>query len=156
MRPRYELAKIKGRDFFNEHIKTIGIDYLKLIKDMGWELLVYNLKGEEGYTFYVPIKNTYQICLDNSGNPTRNKFTLAHEIGHIALSHYIQFDFDTLTGDQYKAFDYEADIFAGEILMPYKYITSWNTDFETMRFRFDVSKSAMQTRLKFLQYKIAI
>ena len=154
LRPRFKFSKIKGREFFNEHTRGYDIDCIRLAKDMGWELLIQKLRGEEGYTLYVPKTGRYQIIMDNKGNPSRNKFTLAHEMGHIILEHFIDFDVNTLTEEECEVLDIEASVVAGELLMPYKYIKAWNTDFETMKFKFGVSKSALETRLKFLQYEI--
>jgi Zn-dependent peptidase ImmA (M78 family) len=156
MTPRYQLAKLKGRDFFNKYINVIGIDYLQLVKEMGWELEICDLKGEEGYTFYNPLNGLYQINIDTRGNKSRSKFTLAHEMGHIIMGHYIQYDIVELDSDQYKILDIEASIVAGELLMPYKYIKIWNTDFDTMRLKFEVSKLALETRLKFLNYEVTV
>jgi len=156
LRPRFEFSKVKGREFFNEYVRVYNTDCIRLVKDMGWELLIQKLRGEEGYTLYIPKTGMYQIIMDNKGSPSRNKFTLAHEMGHIILEHLTQFDADILTDEEFKVLDIEASVVAGELLMPYKYIKAWNTDFETMKLRFDVSRSALETRLKFLQYEIAI
>lgn len=58
--------------------------------------------------FTVHEKGVYMVCYRADGNPARRNFTLAHELGHIALDH----------GEAGPAEEKEADHFASCLLMP--------------------------------------
>lgn len=55
--------------------------------------------------------------------PRRNYYTLAHELGHIILGHFFEFEKTSLLrggllDKEYKVLEREAEIFAAEFLMP--------------------------------------
>lgn len=55
--------------------------------------------------------------------PKRNYYTVAHELGHIVLGHFFDFEKTALergglTEYQYKVLEREAEIFAAELIMP--------------------------------------
>lgn len=64
----------------------------------------------------------YITVLNVSKNPHRVRFTCGHEIGHIALGHFTEFDLCSLTPREKHILDREADIFARELLMPEKWV----------------------------------
>ncbi len=153
-KPRFEYAKHVGRDFIKElYISSYPIDPIDIIYRMGWEFEIDDLCGEEGYTFYNPRNKQYCIVIDNSQNVSRQrcKFTIAHEIGHILMNHYTTFDMSNLDDMDYGVLDIEANIVAGELLMPYLSIRK-NPDKSILFLadKYDVSYGAMETRLKFL------
>jgi len=68
--------------------------------------------------FYVSVN----VC-----NPGRDRWSLAHELGHIELRHYLTYDLDTLAEDRLtdkerRILDREADVFARDLLMPAKWV----------------------------------
>lgn len=63
----------------------------------------------------------YITVLNVSKNPHRVRFTCGHEIGHIVLGHFTEFDLCSLTSREKHILDREADIFARELLMPEKW-----------------------------------
>lgn len=153
-KPRYEYAKQVGRTFLKSlNIKSYPIDPIKIVYLMKWKFEIDDLCGEEGYTLYNPRTKNYCIIIDNAQGikKQRCKFTIAHEIGHIIMNHYTSFDISSLTDDDFRILDLEADIVAGEILMPYISIRkNLNRNILYLANKFDVSYSAMETRLKFL------
>jgi Zn-dependent peptidase ImmA (M78 family) len=153
-KPRYEYAKHIGRTFFNKlNVESYPIDPIQIVYQMKWKFEIDNLYGEEGYTFYNPKTNKYCIVIDDTQRvkKQRCKFTIAHEIGHIILGHHTSFEVSNLTDMQFKILDLEADIVAGEILMPYNSIKKTsNNNIMYLANKYDVSYSAMKTRLKFL------
>lgn len=153
-KPRYEHAKQVGRAFLKSlNIKSYPIDPIQIVYLMNWKFEIDDLCGEEGYTFYNPKTDKYCIIIDNtqSVKKQRCKFTIAHEIGHIVMKHYTIFDVNTLTEEEYRILDLEADIVAGEILMPYLSIRrTRDKNVRELASKYDVSYNAMKTRLKFL------
>lgn len=84
--------------------------------------------------------------------PTREAFTVAHELGHHILHEEIHFRIDNFDYiDEGVAKEQEANHFAASILMPgalvQKYKKSHGNDLETMSLIFGVSRQAMQIRL---------
>ena len=155
---RLEMAKIKGRNFFeqlDESLQELPIDVQKIVEqNPNWSIGFYNLYGEDGYTLF-KYKNKqmkYKICVDSYGMVERKRFTIAHEIGHIVLGHFKQFHHNDLTTYEEYILDREADMFAGKILMPYKYMLIYhNWSIRGLTYRFHVSKEAVKVRLSVLE-----
>lgn len=81
-------------------------------------LKITDLKGLPGFTCYDRKKDRYRIFADENllrGCPTRFKFTVAHELGHIILNHFTYTD-NSLYMDYIM--EREANIFVDELLMP--------------------------------------
>lgn len=142
--------------FYNETCRNlpypINLIHLSSILHIG--IIDSDICGEDGFIMYKPERNKYKIVIDYSGKSFRKRFTLAHEIGHIILKHFEQFDVNSLTDTEKEILDIEANVFAGELLMPYVQIKSMNTDIEYMTNLFMVTSDAMETRLKFLGIKV--
>ena len=70
-------------------------------------------------------ENTFKMAMNGD---SRSRFTLAHELGHIALKHY---NGETVTGNlkmskqhipSFRDPEWQANTFAGAILVPYTYL----------------------------------
>ena len=73
-----------------------------------------DLLGLDGYSIYNSVTNKYLIALDDINfDLSRQRFTLAHELGHIFLQHHTKYKY---LSDYVK--EKSADAFAGELLMP--------------------------------------
>jgi len=73
-----------------------------------------DLLGLDGYSIYNDVTKKYVIALDNVNfELSRQRFTLAHELGHIFLQHHTKYKY---LNDYVK--EKSADAFAGELLMP--------------------------------------
>ena len=82
----------------------------------------------------------------------RKRFTLAHEIGHIVLGHFEQYYSRELTPYEEFVSDKEADMVAGEILMPYSYMLEhYKWSIKGLTYRYHVSKEAARVRLDILK-----
>ena len=86
-------------------------------------------------------------------HPHRQRFTIAHEIGHYILGHNpvsCIFD-DRATRDPRRTNERQAQIFASELLMPEailrKYWLELKRDYKAMADKFNVSEQAMFLRL---------
>lgn len=73
-----------------------------------------DLLGLDGYSIYNEKTKRYLIALDDVNyDLSRQRFTLAHELGHIFLQHHTKYRY---LSDYVK--EKSADAFAGELLMP--------------------------------------
>lgn len=73
-----------------------------------------DLLGLDGYSIYNYKTKRYLIALDDVNfDLSRQRFTLAHELGHIFLQHHTKYKY---LSDYIK--EKSADAFAGELLMP--------------------------------------
>jgi len=160
LKPRFELAKHIGRDFFNKYCIQLSypldVEYIASI--IGVSIIPCDLHGEESYTMHAKRKGAdkYKIAIDNSYNEQRVRFTLSHELGHIIMGHFKDYRISTLSEGEKLVLDKEADVVAGEILMPLSYITKYKNSVETLQIIFDVSLPAIKTRLKFLDIKASL
>ncbi|KXA31670.1 toxin-antitoxin system, toxin component domain protein [Peptoniphilus harei] len=111
------------------------------------ELVKEDLQGLDGYSIYNSITQRYLIALDDVNyDLSRQRFTLAHELGHIFLQHHTKYKY---LSDYVK--EKSADAFAGELLMPREIM------YKTAKFPpsyvlglYGVSFSAYEQRKRFL------
>src|SRR5262249_37104822 len=89
------------------------------------------------------------IRINGNHHPLRRRFSLAHELGHIALYHndilFKRIDEEEIK----KEFEQEADEFAGEILMPirlFKACYELDPNLDTIAAVFQVSRAAACVR----------
>lgn len=93
------------------------------------------------------------VILVNTTEPSqRQRFTVAHEIGHAVL-HKKSCDRDNFTHDlgNYQIEEVEANRFAAELLMPREALQTFlpmGLSFQDLCNKFDVSGEAMNIRLK--------
>ncbi|OGO52535.1 MAG: hypothetical protein A2148_08555 [Chloroflexi bacterium RBG_16_68_14] len=92
------------------------------------------------------------IEVEQSTHPHRQRFTVAHELGHYILGHSpvsCVFD-DRDISDPRRINEFQANVFASELLMPETWIRErWRElgDMKAMAAEFDVSPEAMFRRL---------
>ncbi|MFM0695220.1 ImmA/IrrE family metallo-endopeptidase [Paraburkholderia graminis] len=92
----------------------------------------------------------------NGNDPlVRQRFTIAHELGHFALSHGPRFrdSTESFSLSNYDPIEADANKFAAELLMPAAVVngmirTRGITDFEQLASMFNTSSVAMKYRLK--------
>ena len=103
--------------------------HLKYVDQLAYEIgesekyvLDHVMRSKDGLAMYDPQKQQYDIVLnaDNDVPKTRMRWTAIHEIGHIYLGHLDsqrkRITSCSLTREEYDQFEFEADIFAGEVL----------------------------------------
>lgn len=72
-----------------------------------------------------------RVVLNASNPPTRKRFTLAHELGHLLIPWHTGSIVDHVdpsnacATDNYWEFESEANNFAGELLMPSQWVNDW-------------------------------
>ncbi len=133
----------------------IDLDFLlkELDIDIEWAFLPQNIDGAA-----LPGKFSRGLIVLNTGRiKTRERFTIAHEIGHI-LWHYPKVDIEKTLfldlGDDNSKNEREANVFATELLMPRKEVIKafYHTqNISELAEFFQVSKQAMSIRLEELK-----
>ena len=98
---------------YEEQLLPINVeDIIKYRKDI--QIKKEDLQGLDGYSIYNFKTKRYLIALDDVNyDLSRQRFTLAHELGHIFLQHHTKYKY---LSDYVK--EKSADAFAGELLMP--------------------------------------
>lgn len=117
-------------EFLTSNNITDTVDLKAICNKFGWALLPYDYRymkqlyeiSPDGFTAYQNGKYYIMYTLISSiqGN-RRQRFTIAHEIGHIVLNHHKYIDNNILRcyDSPYKPiWEKQADIFAQNLLMP--------------------------------------
>ncbi|RXF67112.1 ImmA/IrrE family metallo-endopeptidase [Hansschlegelia zhihuaiae] len=99
--------------------------------------------------------SNFQILINSTEHPNRQRFTLAHELAHFIL-HRDLIDSNITDDTMYRSdmsnyIEVQANKMAADILMPWrlvrKYNEKYNGNVEDLSRLFAVSKAAMQIRL---------
>lgn len=142
-----------------------SVETIKLPLDLNKVLSYYGLTLREG-TFEgdelagALDRESKTIFVESSDDFARKNFTIAHELGHFRLHQDLQTDIfyryqvRKLWGLEEDKRELEANRFAGDLLMPEKFIRDlWavTQDTEKLAQIFGVSPEAMRYRLQHLQ-----
>ena len=123
------------------------------IQKTRWKLIIYDdekLKevSKDGFTIYKD--GNYNIFISKLENKTkRNRFTLAHEVGHIVLNHHklLKNNLIKFNENAKNIFEKQANIFAENILMPVHLVDKFKyEDDDALSRIFEVSKSMIIVR----------
>ena len=100
-----------------------------------------------------PLGDGRAIVLNGAGDSSRRRFTIAHEIGHFVLhSERCRPERGGAVNEAGRREEREADAFAAELLMPERLVREavreQGPDAPRLAERFEVSRKAMQTRLR--------
>lgn len=147
----------------NDMLDKVPVDVVAISKNYGISAYVAELDNEvSGAIKYDDKSNTFEIIANKNNAETRQRFTIAHELGHYFLHRDMlknsDIHIDTLyriamqTDKKTKEQEKEVDYFAGALLMNRivieKLIESYSI--EEMAEIFGVSSSAMTVRLNIL------
>jgi len=150
-----DVCRLKARQLLEElKVSELPVDIEKIAKHCGLEIEHVS----KGKGFYGQLLKERRIIeVQSSMHPHRNRFTIAHEIGHYILNHspaLCPFD-DRSIKDPKKINEKHANVFASELLMPEPWIkTYWRelkNDHRAMARKFYVSDEAMFRRLQDLK-----
>ena len=165
---------MEHRRYTKENIKNIAEGVLKIYSDQSYPVKVLEIANNLDLQVF---ESTFDrddvsgmlkasekhILIAQSGNPKRQRFSIAHEIGHYVL-HYKGKVFNKDETEKHVSFrdnasslgfsvkEIEANFFASNLLMPEKKIREMYHDFtlKEMAHFLNVSEIAMRHRLEFL------
>lgn len=146
-----DILRHRVRQFLSDlKITDVPIDVEEVARACGLQVKYINRgKGFDGQL----LKERRLIEVQADVHPHRQRFTIAHEIGHHVLGHnpvVCAFD-DRASRDPRKTNEKQAQLFAAELLMPdallRKYWTELKRDYKAMAQKFYVSEQAMFLRL---------
>jgi Zn-dependent peptidase ImmA (M78 family) len=167
-RPNYDLARSAATKLLREHkVTTYPVPVERIAKQMGARVEYAPLDGD--LSGFAHIRDGIAIVGINALHaPTRQRFTLAHELAHVIL-HRSELEAavhvdrgslrrDALASEGTDSTEIEANTFAAELLMPKPFLESAlngrTVDLEddeavtTLAKRFKVSEAAMRHRLE--------
>lgn len=131
---RYEhVYRMAAKFIVTQNITQLPADPFKIIGTNKWGIVTYKqlaqragvtvldiievLQSPDGSTSFN--QNNYCIAYNTLQRVfPRIKFTLFHEIGHIFLKHFKEYDIKRLTKQQYETLEDEADFFASNVMAP--------------------------------------
>jgi Zn-dependent peptidase ImmA (M78 family) len=125
---RHSYARARARLLIKEFGLTAPpVDIEAILKARGVVVKRHAIK-EIDYAVTFFYRGRYYVSV-NVCNPGRDRWSLAHELGHIELGHYRTYDLDTLAEDRLtekerRILDREADVFARDLLMPAAWVRS--------------------------------
>lgn len=138
---------------FKEDNKSV-VDVINIANRLGFDVSQAKFDGDIS-GMVKNSKDSKQIFVNNQDIPTRQRFTIAHEIGHIILHHdSLDKDFNVIdyrNNGTFSRKESEADSFAASLLMPkVRAIRVWNfyEDVDDFADEFKVSKMAASIRLR--------
>lgn len=166
---RYDRSVRIAHEFLlNENITSFPIDPFIIINKHKWGLITYtelarkyrvnisqiiiSCESEDGYITFDG--SGYNIAYnDTVRSDGRIRFTLMHEIGHILLTHLIDFkktlmSRNSLSEEEYKILENEANVFARNFLSPVLVVKGLKLKSEAdIIYYFKISRAAANTRL---------
>jgi len=161
MEPNYAFARQMAKKVLKDYkITEVPTDLLRIFQDLGLKYIELNdPKDIDGAI--IEIDNIPSIAVLNKAKPIqRQRFTLAHELGHMFLKHKERDIYDPeserekneeeLSHYKKPPKEAEADVFASELLMPFDQIKKHQNNIDDINKLceiFQVSKQAMTLAL---------
>jgi len=145
-----ESARLKG-------LKVLPLDIVGVAELLNIKIM---LKPFEDDVSGMLVKNddgTWTIFVNSLHHPNRQRYTIAHEIGHYCLHKLLKDKFEDMIffrGTETNKEEYQANSFASELLMPeneFKRLLKEGVNhIEDLADRFEVSTLALRLRAKSL------
>jgi Zn-dependent peptidase ImmA (M78 family) len=163
----YEVRKF----YFDNGITKLPLDPVAIMDSYNWRHMTYEqIAKRNGLSIFDVVKvygtsdattiyngKSYTICYNtNRGPQSRILFSIFHEIGHILLNHFTEFDVTTISKDEtkeldsklYNVLEAEASYFSANVLAPDLVLLSANIDSVEKVMRFcGLSREASENRL---------
>ena len=165
----YKKNKIEtmSNEMWADHNLTPGFNFEQLLNTLNIQLKEESLSDD--LSAVLAIKNDKKLITLNSNNhPNRQRFSIAHEIGHLKLNHKISLDItkqtvihhrDKISSTGTDTDEVEANYFAACLLMPsfqiekhLKFDKSFDHNVVQISEIFKVSAASATLRLKNLGY----
>lgn len=152
--PRWKQLKDAGVDTPGRLLSELGIHFPPIDVVRVCELLGVELRGAPGSTWSGAVNSNETravIWVDTDEAATRQRFSIAHELGHLFL-HQTGVMFRDTEGQSNDPRERQANQFAAELLMPEHLVLARSAFFgrstRALASAFAVSEMAMQYRLK--------
>ncbi len=159
LKPRLTLATRLAQKLLNDcHLKCLPVLLDPILSNLNINLLPYDFPKDKVSAVLMRMDDMLVIGVNKNHHTNRQRFSIAHEIGHFQLGHDMDFSFDpsevadgrfdTAHGNVVQ--EQEANHFASELLMP---ADSLRKDFIQLRDakklaqKYDVSEQALWIRL---------
>ena len=151
----YRVGNTVWKLIIKHKINSLPVDLYKILREENIMLATYKSSAkifeiidknlaENNLGFSLKIKNNYYIFYNDSVPEIIQRFTIAHEIGHIKLKHFYS--------ENHKNDEKEANMFAARLLMPMCILYECNVDsVKEISIMCKVSNSAARFRYKRLQ-----
>ncbi len=169
---RYDYCIQKANEFLlKENIYSFPFDSDPIISQNRWARIKYSSLADkhnftlndlieaygspDGYSIFNG--RNYAISYNDKQTPRRIYFTKLHEIGHIYLNHFCEFDETILnrsniSNREYKVLENEANCFARNVIAPAFLVKSFNLNSVTkIANYFKITSAAAKTRLDLLE-----
>lgn len=113
-----ESRDLAWRVLLEEGVRELPVNVVQLCQGMGIQVTYYEGTGEsDGYSTIFLGKP--RIFVSKSCSPERQRFTIAHELGHILLGHVGRYDLvNREPSGTDNPIEHEANVFASRILAP--------------------------------------
>lgn len=134
---------------------SLPVNPISIANSMG--VKVYSSESMGTFSGYYDA-DTNAIVVNSGDSTSRQRFSIAHELGHSAMGHGSS---PRDNSQQFNQYHYDpkevaANIFAAELLMPGEAVRTMveqrELTFQQLCEKFDVSSSAMRIRLESLGY----
>lgn len=126
-----EEVRKKANEVYKKYSLKTPINLVKLANDLDYKVKISDLsnmdKDDLNTVSGAILYDDKTILIDSRQNPNRQRFTLAHEIGHLILNHRGSEDYsiDYRIQGQSERKEVEANIFASELLAPRDEVLEW-------------------------------
>ncbi|MBK0091358.1 ImmA/IrrE family metallo-endopeptidase [Erwinia sp. S59] len=141
-------------------ISTEPLDVTGLTQKLGIAMRMEPMVGEESGSLKKDKFGQWIMTVNSLHHPHRQRFTIAHELGHYIKHTILKENFIDTTffrNEESNQMEHEANKFAAELLMPKalfdNYITKVSKQVEDLARHFQVSAMAVRIRAKQLGYE---
>ncbi len=151
----YRVSNSVWKLIIKHKISSLPVDLYKILRDENIMLATYKIGAnifeildrniaENNLGFSLKVKNNYYIFYNDSVPEIIQRFTIAHEIGHIKLNHFLS--------EKHENDEKEGNMFATRLLMPMCVLYECNVNsVKEISMMCKVSNSAARFRYKRLQ-----
>lgn len=139
-------------------IVTVPLDVKRIAELFNIDIQLAEMKDDlSGKLFKNEEDNSWIIQVNKNHHPNRQRYTIAHELGHYCLHRHLKKIFEDqifFRGTESCTEEWQANEFASSILMPEnkfrEMVRRGTTDIEELARKFEVSTLALRIRAKTL------
>jgi len=139
-------------------LRIVPLDVEGVVSALGIEIRKENLKDDlSGVLRKSPESSKWEMLVNAKHHPNRQRYTIAHELGHYCLHRHFQIEFEDrifFRGGEGNKEEMQANSFASEILIPEgdfrKMIREGKNKIDELAQEFGVSTLALRIRAKSL------